>query len=143
MSYRIVGLISLSLWISIFTFASDKECWNESKPCSLKGSLELHTYASGRSDNKGRDELETHLYLRLTPPLLVHFKDWENHDAPAAESVNLMQFAGEFEQRLFKLAKNKKKTYVSVEAKIFGQQTGHHHTKFLIDANNNVEVDKK
>ena len=75
---------------------------------------------------------------------MVHFKDWDNHDAPATELVTLMEIAGEFDSHLFKIAKNKKKkNHVTVKAKIFGQETGHHHTKFLIDADNNIIVDKK
>ena len=136
--------LALSVLMASTSFAKDKECWNESKECTLKGSLELHTFPNGRSDRKGRDELETNLYLKLNPPIMVHFKDWDNHDAPATELVTLMQIAGEFDQCLYKIAKNKKKkNNISVKAKIFEQQTGHHHTRFLVDANNNIIVDKK
>ena len=135
--------LTYSVLLASTAFANDKECWNESKECIFKGALELHTYPSGRSNRKGDDELETNLYLKLDPPITVHFKDWDNHDTSATELVTLMQIAGEFDQRLFKIAKNKKKNHVTVKAKIFGQETGHHHTKFLIDANNNIIVDKK
>jgi hypothetical protein len=133
----------LSVLMIPASFASDKECWNESRACTFAGTLELHTHPGGRTNKKGEDILETNLYLKLDPPITVHFKDWDNHDAPATELVTLMQIAGEFDHRLFKIAKNIKKNHATVNAKIFGQETGHHHSKFLIDANNNIIVDKK
>ena len=127
--------ILLPVSLASAAFASDKECWNESKACPLSGSLELHTFLDGK------DEPETQLYLKLNPPIMIHFKDWNNHDAPAKELVNLMEIAGEFDSRLFKVAKSK--NHAKVKAKIFEQQTAHHHTRFLISATNNIIVDKK
>ena len=118
--FKYLILIFSVLWAGN-SFASDQECWNESKACSFAGSLELHTYPSGRSNRKGEDELETQLYLKLDPPVTVHFKDFDNHDAPATESVNLMEIAGDFPNRLFKTAKGK--NHATVKAPIFGQQT--------------------
>jgi hypothetical protein len=117
------------------SFASDHECWNESKACDLTGSLELHTFLDGK------DEPETQLYLKLNPPIMIHFKDLNNHDSPAKELTTLMEIAGEFDSRLFKIAKIK--NHAKVKAKIFEQQTAHHHTRFLISATNNIIVDKK
>ena len=134
-------LIFILSVLCVPTSFADQECWNESKACSLAGSLELHTYPSGRSNRKGEDELETQLYLKLDPPVTVHFKDFDNHDAPTTELVTLMEIAGDFPYRLFKTAKGK--NHATVKTPIFGQQTGHHHTHFLIDAHSNIVVDKK
>lgn len=120
--------------------AVEKACWNESRACSLAGSLELHTYPGGRTNKKGEDILETNLYLKLDPPVTVNFKDFDNA-AHTAELVSLMEIAGDFDNHLFKIAK--RKNHATVKTQIFEQQTGHHHTHFLIDANNNIVVDKK
>ena len=140
MNRRFSYLTLVSILYASNSFA-EQECWNESKACSLAGSLELHTYPSGRSNSKGEDELETQLYLKLDPPVTVHFKDFENNDKAATELVTLMEIAGEFPIRLFKTAKGK--NHATVKAPIFGQQTGHHHTHFLISVDNNIVLDKK
>jgi len=138
--FRFLCLTLSFLWVST-SFAIDKECWNESKACMLAGSLELHTYPGGRTNSKGDDILETNLYLKIEPSVTVHFKDFDNNDAPATELVTLMEVAGDFDSHLFKVAK--RKNHATVKATIFGQQTGHHHTHFLIDARNNIVVNKK
>jgi hypothetical protein len=132
--FRCINFL-LSVLLASTTFASGTECWSESKACTLAGSLELHTFLDGK------DEPETNLYLKLNPSILVHFKDWDHHDAPATEMVTLMEIAGDFDSRLFKIAKSK--NHAKVKAKIFEQQTAHHHTRFLIDATSNIIVDKK
>ena len=134
-------VLSLFFFFQANAHASNKECWNESQACPLTGSLELHTYPGGRTNKKGEDILETNLYLKLDPPVTVHFKDFDNNDVPTSELVTLMEIAGDFDNHLFKDAK--RKNHATVKAPIFGQQTGHHHTHFLIDANNNIIVDKK
>ena len=140
MNSRFTYLVLASMLYAPTSFA-ELECWNQSKACSLAGSLELHAYPNGRSNRKGEDELETNLYLKLEPPVIVHFKDWNNHDEATAKLITLMEIAGDFDMHLFKVAK--KKNHVTVKTPIFGQQTGHHHTQFLIDANNNIIVHSK
>ena len=134
-------ILSTIFFFQANSLASDSECWNESKACSLKGILELHTFPGGRTNKKGEDILETNLYLKLEPPIKVHFKDFDNHDKPSNELVTLMEIAGDFDDHLFRVAK--RKNHAKVKSPIFEQQTGHHHTHFLIDANNNIIIDKK
>ena len=134
-----------SFFLPISSYASIKECWSDSPiPCSLVGSLELHTFP-GRpnyQDIKKGDETETGLYLKLDQPISIHFKDWiDKKEISAIEQISLMHIAGEFDDKFFKVAK--KKNHVSINSLVFESQNGHHHTHFLIDANNNIVVDKK
>ncbi len=142
-------MISFFLIFSFFlptsSYANNKECWSDtSKSCSLSGSLELHTYPGrpGYQDIKKGDEAETGLYLKLDQPITIHFKDWiDEKEISATEQISLMHIAGEFNDKFFRIAKNK--NHVSIDSLVFEAQNGHHHTHFLIDANNNIVVDKK
>jgi len=131
------------LWIST-SFAIDKECWNESKACVVTGTLETHVYPGPPEyeDIKKGDAKENSLYLKLDHPIIIHFKDWEKNDAPATESISLMQIAV-VSPRFYKLADKKKKCHVTIKGEIFASFNAHHHTPFLIDPNNNIVVDKK
>ena len=124
---------------------NNNECWSDSsKPCSLTGSLELHTFPGrpGYQDIKKGDEAETGLYLKLDQPVTVHFKDWiDEKEVFATEQIMLMHIAGDFDDKFFKIAK--KKNHVSVNTPVFESQNGHHHTHFLVDAKNNIVMDKK
>ena len=125
--------------------ANVKECWSDSSnPCLLTGSLEIHTYP-GRpnyQDIKKGDEKETGLYLKLDQPIRIHFKDWvDGRESSTTEQVTLMQLAGEFSDKFYRIAKNK--NHVSMNAPVFEWQNGHHHTHFLISAKNNIVLDKK
>ncbi|MBU6376754.1 MAG: hypothetical protein KGQ59_12200, partial [Bdellovibrionales bacterium] len=98
----------LSFFFQSMSHGRVKECWSDSsKACSLKGALELHTYPGrpGYEDIKKGDEAETGLYLKLDHPIVIHFKDWvDRKEISATEQVNLMQVAGEFSEKFYKIA---------------------------------------
>jgi hypothetical protein len=129
------------------SFASDKECWNESKKiCTLTGTLETQVYPGppGYEDIKKGDAKEEGLYLRLDHPIIIHFKDWENKDAPATKSISIVQLTGDFdERRVYKLAGMKKRPHVTIQGEIFASFNAHHHTDFLMYAKKNIFVDEK
>ena len=77
---KILIFITL-LILSITVGASDKECSTDSKECVFTGSLEKHTYLGSPNykDIKKGDESETHLYLKLDQPMVIHFKDWDKN----------------------------------------------------------------
>ena len=135
-----------SLLLASTTFASDKECWNESKTCVITGTLETQVYPGPPEydDIKKGDAKEEGLYVKLDLPITIHFKDWDKKDAPAAKSISFMQIAGEFDEvRFYKLGEMKKKSHVTIRGKVFASFNAHHHTPFLIDAENHISVDKK
>jgi hypothetical protein len=136
----------LSVLMIPASFASDKECWNESKACVVSGTLETRVYPGPPEyeDIKKGDAKEEGLYLKLDHPLTIHFKDWDKSGAPATESISLMHIAGEFDVvRFYKLAEMKKKPRITIKGKIFESFNAHHHTHFLLDPDNNIIVDKK
>ena len=144
-----ISMISFFLIFNFFlqvsSYANSIECWSDSsKSCLLSGSLELHTYP-GRpnyQDIKKGDEAETGLYLKLDQPIIINFKDWiDKKEVLTNEKTSLMQIAGDFDDKFFRLAD--KKNHVTIHTPVFESQAGHHHTHFLIDANNNIVVDKK
>jgi len=138
-------LIILSFVFQNNSDAKSLECWSDSsQPCSLSGSLELQTFP-GRpnyQDIKKGDEAEAGLYLKLDHPITIHFKDKIDHkEVSLTEQIVLMQIAGDFEDRFFKIAKGK--NHVSINAPVFEWQSGHHHAHFLVDAKNNIVVHQK
>jgi hypothetical protein len=128
-------------------FASDKECWNESKKnCTLTGTLETQVYPGppGYEDIKKGDAKEEGLYLRLDYPIIIHFKDWENKDALKTKSISLMQLAVQtHEEHFYNIAKMKMRPHVMIKGEIFASFTAHHHTDFLMDVEKDLSVDKK
>ncbi len=114
-------------------FASDAECSIYAKNCAFSGTLETHTYPGEpnyKDINKG-DEAETHLYLKLDSPLVIHYKDWDKDQAPITEKASLLQISGDFSRRLFKVAR--KPNHFVINGTLFESFSGHHHTHFLID----------
>lgn len=136
-------ILFLTLFSSSVVKASDKECSIGAKKCTFTGSLELHTYpgAPNYKDIKKGDESETHLYLKLDQPIIIHFKDWDKNQAPVTEQTSLLQIGGDFAERFFKVAK--KKNHATIRGDIFESFSGHHHTHFLIDPENRITLDQR
>jgi hypothetical protein len=133
------------IWLLLFSTisnANNKECTVDSEVCVFTGTLELHTYPGvpNYTDIKKGDEAETNLYLKLDQPILIHFKDWDKNEAPASEAISLMEIAGEFDERFFKVAK--KKNHETIKGTVFEWFSGHHHTHFLLTPKK-ITVDKK
>ena len=122
---------------------NDDGCSIDSKGCVFTGSLETHTYPGPPNyrDIKKGDETETHLYIKLDQPIVVHFKDWDKNQALTSERVSLLQIGGEFENRFFKVAK--RANHVRIKGTIFESFSGHHHTHFLIDPENRIALDNR
>ncbi len=141
--------LTVLFFLSTTSYASDKECWNESKACAFTGTLETQIYPGppNYEDITKGDEKEEGLYLRLDQPIKIHFKDWNDDkkiEVLATEFISLLQVAGEFDtNRFYKLAETKKKTHVTIRGSIFESFNGHHHTHFLVDPDNHIVVDKK
>lgn len=113
--------------------------------CVVSGTLEIQVFPGPPEyeDIKKGDAKEEGLYLRLDRPITIHFKDWDKNDAPAVESISLMQIAGEFDDaRFYKLGEMKRKCHVTIKGEIFASFNAHHHTRFLIDPHNHISVDK-
>jgi hypothetical protein len=114
-------------------FAGNAECSIDAKNCVFTGSLETHTYPGEpnyKDINKG-DASETHLYLKLNSPIVIHFKDWDKDQAPITEKASLLQIGGDFSNRLFEVAR--KPNHIVINGTLFESFSGHHHTHFLID----------
>lgn len=127
----------LSIFIVVQSYA--KECELEPKTCILLGRLEVQSFPGppNYTDIKKGDEDERGLYLRLDEPLSVHF---EQEGKLKSQSVSIVHLTGSISDASFKRAHTK--NHVSCKGVLFEQQTGHHHTPFLMDVDQVTEIKK-
>jgi hypothetical protein len=131
---RVLVLFNIFFLIkSTFVLANVSECSIGAKSCVFIGSLETHTYPGepNYKDIKKGDEAETHLYIKLDSPMIVHFKDWDKNQAPTTEKLSLFQIGGDFDEKLFKVARST--NHFTINGDLFESFSGHHHTHFLVD----------